>query len=75
LDQGTKNWIITLAGIAAVIGPALVVIGTLMSSVTKITAGVKDLATVWSGLGKLFGLSGGWFAVAVIAIAALVAGL
>lgn len=75
LDQGTKNWIITLAGISAVIGPALVVIGTLMSSVTKITAGVKDLATVWSGLGKLFGLSGGWFAVAVIAIAALVAGL
>lgn len=75
LDQGTKNWIITLAGIAAVIGPALVVIGTLMSSVTKITAGVKDLATVWSGLGKLFGVSGGWFAVAVIAIAALVAGL
>ena len=75
LDQGTKNWIITLAGIAAVIGPALVVIGTLMSSVTKITAGAKDLATVWSGLGKLFGLSGGWFAVAVIAIAALVAGL
>lgn len=75
LDQGTKNWIITLAGIAAVIGPALVVIGTLMSSVTKITTGVKDLATVWSGLGKLFGLSGGWFAVAVIAIAALVAGL
>lgn len=75
LDQGTKNWIITLAGIAAVIGPALVVIGTLMSSVTKITAGVKDLATIWSGLGELFGLSGGWFAVAVIAIAALVAGL
>ncbi|MFB5495207.1 phage tail tape measure protein [Enterococcus casseliflavus] len=75
LDQGTKNWIITLAGIAAVIGPALVVIGTLMSSVTKITAGVRDFATVWKGLGKLFGLSGGWFAVAVIAIAALVAGL
>lgn len=75
LDQGTKNWIITLAGIAAVVGPALVVIGTLMSSVTKITAGVRDFATVWKGLGKLFGLSGGWFAVAVIAIAALVAGL
>ncbi|WP_270792511.1 phage tail tape measure protein [Enterococcus casseliflavus] len=75
LDQGTKNWIITLAGIAAVIGPALVVIGTLMSSATKITAGVRDFATVWKGLGKLFGLSGGWFAVAVIAIAALVAGL
>lgn len=75
LDQGTKNWIITLAGIAAVVGPALVVIGTLMSSVTKITAGVRDFATVWKGLGKLFGLSGGWFAVAVLAIAALVAGL
>ncbi|WP_368264406.1 phage tail tape measure protein [Enterococcus innesii] len=75
LDQGTKTWIITIAGIIAAVGPVLVVIGTLMSSVTKITAGVKDLATVWSGLGKLFGLSGGWFAVAVIAIAALVAGL
>lgn len=75
LDQGTKNWIITIAGIIAAVGPVLVVLGMLMSSVTKITAGVKDLATVWSGLGKLFGLSGGWFAVAVIAIAALVAGL
>lgn len=75
LDQGTKTWIITIAGIIAAVGPVLVVLGTLMSSVTKITAGVKDLATVWSGLGKLFGLSGGWFAVAVIAIAALVAGL
>ncbi|WP_270287040.1 phage tail tape measure protein [Enterococcus casseliflavus] len=75
LDQGTKTWIITIAGILAAVGPVLVVLGTLMGSVTKITAGVKDLATVWSGLGKLFGLSGGWFAVAVIAIAALVAGL
>ncbi|WP_270273431.1 phage tail tape measure protein [Enterococcus gallinarum] len=75
LDQGTKTWIITIAGIIAAVGPVLVVLGTLMGSVTKITAGVKDLATVWSELGKLFGLSGGWFAVAVIAIAALVAGL
>lgn len=36
LDQGTKDTIVTVAGLAAVIGPALVVVGTVISSVGKI---------------------------------------
>lgn len=36
LDQGTKDTIVTVAGIAAVVGPALVVVGTVISSVGKI---------------------------------------
>lgn len=75
LDQGQKNMLVTIALVVAAIGPLLVILGTLMGSITKITTGVRDFATVWNGLGKLFGLSGGWFAVVVIAIAALVAGL
>lgn len=75
LDQGTKNWIITLAGIAAAVGPVLIVLGSLMGSVTKIVGGVKSFIGVWQGLAGLFGISGGWFALAVIAIGALVTGL
>ena len=36
LDQGTKDTIVTVAGIAAVVGPALVVVGTVISSIGKI---------------------------------------
>lgn len=75
LDQDTKNWIITIAGIAAAVGPVLIVLGSLMGSVTKIVGGVKSFIGVWQGLAGLFGISGGWFALAVIAIGALVTGL
>ncbi|WP_312729715.1 phage tail tape measure protein, partial [Enterococcus sp.] len=47
LDQGTKNWIITIAGIIAAVGPVLVVLGMLMSSVTKIATGIRVLQGVW----------------------------
>lgn len=36
---------------------------------------VKSFIGVWQGLAGLFGMSGGWFALAVIAIGALVTGL
>ncbi|MEY8538983.1 phage tail tape measure protein [Lactococcus muris] len=75
LDQGTKNWIITIAGIAAAVGPVLVVFGTLMGSITKIYTGVSSFISIWSKLSGLFGLSSGWFGIAIIAITALVAGL
>ena len=75
LDQDTKNWIITIAGIAAAVGPVLIVLGSLMGSVTKIVGEVKSFIGVWQGLAGLFGMSGGWFALAVIAIGALVTGL
>ncbi len=41
----------------------------------KIVGGVKSFIGVWQGLAGLFGISGGWFALAVIAIGALVTGL
>lgn len=48
LDQGTKNWIITIAGIAAAVGPVLVVFGTLMGSITKIYNGIKLMQSAFS---------------------------
>jgi len=49
LSQGTKNWIMIIAGVAAAVGPALVILGTLMGSITKIYQGVKSL-------NKIFGI-------------------
>jgi phage tail tape measure protein, TP901 family, core region len=75
LDGETKKWIVTIAGIAAAVGPVLVVFGTLMGSITKIYTGVSTFISIWSKLSGLFGMSGGWFGIAIVAIAALVAGL
>lgn len=75
LDQGTKNLIVTIGTIVAVIGPVLVVLGSLMGSITKIVSGVRNFITIWGKLAGLFGMSGGWFALAVLAIGALIGGL
>lgn len=57
LDGKTKKLIITLGGIAAAVGPVLVVGGTLMSSIGKITGGVKTAGGAIGGIiGKLSGL-------------------
>ncbi|MEF2965033.1 hypothetical protein V3851_04250 [Paenibacillus sp. M1] len=61
LDAGTKNVILTIAGIAAAIGPLLVIIGQVVSSVSA-------LAPVFSALASPIGLI-------IAAIAALAAGL
>lgn len=73
LDQGTKNWIITIAGIIAAVGPVLVVLGTLMSSVTKIATGIRVLQGVWSGMTAL--LAANPFVLVIAGIALLIAGL
>ncbi|MFW8598972.1 phage tail tape measure protein [Enterococcus gallinarum] len=73
LDQGTKNWIITIAGIIAAVGPVLVVLGTLMSSVTKIVTGIRVLQGVWSGMTAL--LAANPFVLVIAGIALLIAGL
>ncbi|HFD3568819.1 TPA: phage tail tape measure protein [Enterococcus faecium] len=75
LDTNTKNWIVTIGLIAAAVGPALVVLGTLAGSVSNLVKGVQGFKKVWGGLSDLFGLTGGWVAIAVIAIGALIAGL
>ncbi|MDT2961584.1 phage tail tape measure protein [Enterococcus casseliflavus] len=73
LDQGTKNWIITIAGIIAAVGPVLVVLGMLMSSVTKIATGIRVLQGVWSGMTAL--LAANPFILVIAGIALLIAGL
>lgn len=71
LSQGTKNWIMIIAGIAAAVGPALVILGTLMCSVTKIYQGVKSLNTIF-GILKATMLANP-YVLAIAAIALLVA--
>ena len=50
LDASTKRWILAIAGIAAAIGPVLVVLGTLISSVGAIVGAVGPMLAM---LGKL----------------------
>lgn len=70
LDQGTKNWIITIAGIAAAVGPVLVVFGTLMGSITKIYNGIKLMQSVFSVVSAF--LAANPFVLGIAAIALLV---
>lgn len=66
LDEDTKQTIIVIAGIVAVIGPLLVVLGTLMGSITKIMTAMKLLAPVIGFITSPVGL-------VVLAIVALIA--
>lgn len=70
LDQGTKNWIITIAGIAAAVGPVLVVFGTLMGSITKIYNGIKLMQSAFSVVSAF--LAANPFVLGIAAIALLV---
>ncbi|WP_430618263.1 phage tail tape measure protein [Enterococcus sp. DIV1054d] len=70
LDQDTQSWIITIAGIVAAVGPALVVLGSLMGSVTKIVGGIKTFMGVWSTLSGL--LAANPFILPIAAIAILI---
>lgn len=72
LDQDTQNWIITIAGIAAAVGPVLVVLGTLMGSVTKIVGGIKSFIGVWQAMAGF--LAANPFVLVVAGIAVLIAG-
>lgn len=72
LDQGTKNWIITLAGIVAAIGPFLVILGTLMGSVTKVATGIRTLQSVFSAMKLAFAANP--FVLVIAGIALLIAG-
>ena len=70
LDQGTKNWILTIAGIAAAVGPVLVVFGTLMGSITKIYNGIKLMQSAFSVVSAF--LAANPFVLGIVAIALLV---
>lgn len=75
LDENTQNTIMTIAGIAAVVGPLLVVLGSVAGSITKITTAASGFFGVWTKLAGFLGLSGGAFALVVAGIALLIAGL
>lgn len=70
LNQGTKSWIITIAGIAAAVGPVLVVFGTLMGSITKIYNGIKLMQSAFSVVSAF--LAANPFVLGIAAIALLV---
>lgn len=75
LDDSTQRTIITIAGIVAVVGPVLVVLGTLMGSITKITTAATSFWGIWTKLAGLLSLSGGAFTLVVAGIALMIAGL
>lgn len=75
LDENTQNTIMTIAGIAAVVGPLLVVLGGVAGSITKIATAASGFLGVWTKVAGFLGLSGGAFALVVAGIALLIAGL
>lgn len=82
LDQGTQQLILTIAGVAAAIGPALVIIGQIatgISSMISIFTAVSGAITAAGGASAVFGGAlaaiTGPIGIAVAAIAGLVAGL
>ena len=73
LDEDTQKTIMTVAGIAAVVGPLLVMFGTLFSSIQKIVTVGSSVIGVF---GKLFGLlAANPFVLIIAGIALLIAGL
>ena len=73
LDEGQKNMIVTFALVAAAIGPLLVVLGTLMSSVTKVAGGIRTLQGVFSAMKIAFATNP--FLLVIAGIVLLIAGL
>lgn len=85
LDDGTKKWIVSIAGTAAAIGPLLIVIGGLISGagaaagvMSKITEAISIVGTTAKAseagvglLSKAFGLLTNPITIAVVAVAAI----
>lgn len=73
LDETTKEWIITIAGIAATVGPVLLIFGKLAGAITGISAALGVMGTVLKVVGAAFAANPiGLAAVAIGAAAALI---
>lgn len=72
LDEGQKQTIITIALVVASIGPLLVILGTLMSSVSKVATGIRTLQSVFSAMKLAFAANP--FVLVIAGIALLIAG-
>lgn len=73
LDQGQKSMMVTIAMVVAAIGPLLVILGTLMSSVTKVAGGIRTLQSVFSAMKIAFATNP--FLLVIAGITLLIAGL
>lgn len=68
LSDSTKQWIIIVAGVAAAVGPILLVLGTIMTFIPKLIAGFKLLGIVIGAITSPIGL----VVAAIIAAATLI---
>ncbi|HJE79470.1 MAG TPA: phage tail tape measure protein [Enterococcus gallinarum] len=75
LDENAQNTIMTIAGIAAVVGPALIAFGSIAGSITKIASAASGFFGVWMKGAEMLSLSGGAFTLVVAGIVLLIAGL
>ncbi|MBF0011891.1 phage tail tape measure protein [Enterococcus casseliflavus] len=75
LDENTQNTIMTIAGIAAVVGPALIAFGSIAGSITKIASAASGFFGVWMKGAEMLSLSGGAFTLVVAGIALMIGGL
>ncbi|EAF6235970.1 phage tail tape measure protein [Listeria monocytogenes] len=71
LSDDQKQLIVTIGGIIAAIGPFLVILGTLMSSISKVAGGIRVLQSVFGAMKLAFAANP--FILILGAIAALVA--
>lgn len=74
LDDKSKKIILVVAGIAAVIGPLILVVGSLVSAFGAIASVVGAASTAIAAAGGILTVITGPIGIAVVAIAALVAG-
>lgn len=78
LDDGTQKLILTIAGVAAAVGPVLIVVGKIITAVGQIGSGITGLIGIVSKVGGAFSglfslLAANPIALVVVAIAGLVA--
>lgn len=71
IDEDTKQVIVTVAMVAAAIGPVLLVIGKLFTTVSRLMTAVSSLSAVWAGLSTVLG----GLVAPVLAIIAVIAAL
>lgn len=72
LDSGTQQLILTIAGIAAVVGPVLIVVGKIVSAIGTIVSGIGGLIGVIGKAGTAVSTIG---SVAGTVIGAIISGL
>lgn len=71
LDEKTKQTILTIAGVAAVVGPVLMVIGSIVTGIGSVISVVGTVTTALGGVSAAFTAAGGAAGILGAAIAAI----